>query len=189
MCQRCYQQVEFNSINTVESIQAQTHLDKVMVMNRYQTPVKQLITAFKYKSVKNIGIYLADMVYRHLQLPPADCVSFVPISYVRRCERGFNQSQVIAARLAARINKPCLKLITKTKHTSHQAQLSYEQRLTNLTDCYQLKAKHKNQLAQFNSVLLIDDVITTGTTFNQCAQIIKNAGCNQVTALAIASRH
>ena len=170
--------------------QQEWYVDDILVMAHYQGYLSQLIARMKYQSVKTVGTLLGEMLYWHLPLPAlpeADLVSFVPISYSRRCERGFNQAQIIAQTLAKKINKPCCKLLIKKKKTKHQAQLNQQQRQQNLAKCFALNKKNTSTL-KAKKILLIDDVITTGSTVNQCAKILQQTSVSSITAVGVASK-
>ncbi len=185
LCQNCYNQLEFYC-QSVPIISRPDNLSQISILGRHQAPLSQLIIACKYQHVKQIGSFLAKIVYHHLNLPKIDLVTYVPTSNKRLRQRGFNQSQVIALKLSQLIDKPCLKLVNKSKASHHQAKLDRKKRIQNLKSCFSphinlIKLERRQNL----SVLLVDDVITTGTTLNQCARILRAAGIKEIKGLAI----
>ncbi|MFA7717484.1 MAG: phosphoribosyltransferase family protein, partial [Candidatus Absconditabacterales bacterium] len=102
-------------------------------------------------------------------------VTFIPSHrYRKRFVKGYNQSELLARKLAVKLGLPSLQLVRKTKRTKSQAQLTRKQRLTNLQGAFSLKM---NQLGTMNhelgTIFLVDDVTTTGSTLNQLAKVIK----------------
>ena len=102
---------------------------------------------------------------------------------VKKWERGFNQSELIAKRLSATLNKPYLSILKEKSSYKTQKTLGYRERFLNIMDRYKIqnikKIKGKN-------ILIIDDVFTTGATINECARIIKSFGAENVYSLTIA---
>lgn len=212
LCSACYQQIEFLSSAGLELSNATT-LAQVRAMGHYQSPLKELIVAMKYRSVRAAAQLLGRMIHFHLLVPTVDIVTFVPISRQRINQRGFNQAQVMAENLSTAMQRPLVKLLKKVKATKHQAQCDNDQeRLTNLQGVFaltadgralrdlsdlskkkkvgrhsQLKLPHSD-LQCGKSVLIVDDVVTTGSTFNQCALALKQAGVKRIYAVAAAHR-
>ncbi len=185
LCSKCYNRLEFYS-QSLPLITKPENLNQILVLGRHQAPLNRLIIACKYQQVRQIGVFLARLVYRHLTLPPVDLITYVPTSSKRLRQRGFNQAQVIAQKLSQLVNKPCFKLINKEQASHHQARLNRERRMQNLKLCF---SPHENLIklkkVQQITVLLVDDVITTGATLNQCAKILRAAGIKEIKGLAI----
>ncbi|MCX6822878.1 MAG: phosphoribosyltransferase family protein [candidate division SR1 bacterium] len=99
-------------------------------------------------------------------------ISFVPAHRYRKYfTKGYNQSELLAKNLAKKLGVHCSQLVEKKKHTKSQAKLDRKARLTNLQKAFVLKENiHLNGM---ETVLLIDDVTTTGSTLNQMAKVIK----------------
>ncbi len=104
---------------------------------------------------------------------------------MRLRERGFNQAQVIAQTLAELVNTPYQDLLIRTIHGSHQASIqSRDERLNHVANHFSLNPNMTSSLPK--TILLIDDVFTTGSTLNECARIIKANGCKMVIGLTVA---
>lgn len=170
LCQECYKKLEFFT-QPYALPQKPPSIEQIHILGRHQTPLNQLIIAYKYQHIKAIGQYLANMIFRHMVIPRVDLLTYVPVSKKRLKQRGFNQSQIIADKLALLANIPCIKLINKIKHSSHQASLNFAQRQKNLEQCFVPHPNLNNISSKIKSILIIDDVITTGATLNHCAQI------------------
>lgn len=164
------------------------YIDKIFVACFYAPPISKLIHTFKYQGVIDIGRYLGQFLYYTTSIPEVDYISFVPIHKKRLQERGFNQTQLIAENLARCKNIPVCDCLKKVVHTSRQAQSKNRQeRLQKMRGSFAVQTK---QLGKINnaSILIIDDVLTTGATLNECAKILKQSGVKQVFGLAVASR-
>ena len=104
--------------------------------------------------------------------------------------RGFNQARLIAESMGKMFNKPVVNLLTKTEDTKDQASLNKEQRLLNLQNVFSINPKsHQSAragLAQNKSILLVDDVFTTGATMRECCKIIKKSGVQNIWGFTLA---
>lgn len=99
----------------------------------------------------------------------------------RRRKRGYNQAELLARELSEKTNLPCLDLLEKTRETVNQAKLDRAARMENLNGVFAVAAKPPR------SVILIDDVMTTGSTVNECCKTLKKAGAATVYVLTFAS--
>jgi competence protein ComFC len=112
-----------------------------------------------------------------------DTISFVPLSKKRLIRRGYNQSQIIASELSRLTKADLYQDLVKIKETKTQVGLTRKERIKNLEGAFALKNERK--LAG-KRVVLIDDVITTGATLDQCASVLKKAGAREVWGLTVA---
>ncbi len=116
------------------------------------------------------------------RLPRLDLVMPVPMHSTRKRSRGFNQSELLAAPIAARLSVRLEKaMMKKTRHTTPQSALSHAERIENAKGAYQVAADLAGK-----SILLVDDVVTTGATLSECALALRRAGAKHVYALAFA---
>ena len=112
-----------------------------------------------------------------------DAVTFIPMSRLHRFKRGFNQSELLAQRVAEAMGLPCEALLKKVKHTRMQHRSTAEQRKVNLYGAFSVIDAGA---VKGKTVLLIDDVKTTGTTLSECAVTLKASGAKAVYAAAYA---
>jgi ComF family protein len=107
----------------------------------------------------------------------------VPQHWRRRMFRGFNQSEVLAEALSAETgHRKSLRLLKRIRHTPTQTARTYTERVKNVKDAFRMNGR----LPFPESVLLIDDVITTGATVDECARTLKESGVKWVGALSFA---
>jgi len=113
-----------------------------------------------------------------------DCIAAVPLHWRRRWGRGFNQSELLARRLAGLSGVPFASLLKRVRATPAQAGLSSARRRRNLAGAFACRRQAASLQGQ--RILLIDDVMTTGSTLAACARVLKRAGAARVGVLTVA---
>jgi competence protein ComFC len=109
-----------------------------------------------------------------------DFVVPVPLHWTRNVQRGYNQSQILARRLAGDVNTELVR-IRRTKPQAAMA--SAHQRLKNVEGAFAVRSGHR---FAGRNICLVDDIKTTGATLNECAKILKQAGAAKVFAVVLA---
>jgi ComF family protein len=112
-----------------------------------------------------------------------DVIVPVPLHAARQRERGFNQASLLADLLSAQTSIPSRPLLERIRYTTTQTALDRSQRMENLHNAFRLRKKADVRGLR---VLLIDDVLTTGSTLSECARVLKRAGANSVYAATAA---
>lgn len=134
--------------------------------------------------VNLLGEIMADFANKNINSHEIDLIVPIPLHPVKLRERQFNQSEALATYLAKKLNKKIIKdRIKRIKYTLPQTELKREDRLKNVKDAF--LAKRHNGFED-RTILLIDDVFTTGATLHECAKSLKNAGAKKVIAFALA---
>jgi ComF family protein len=100
--------------------------------------------------------------------------------------RGYNQSELLGRYIASKLNVPYVEAIKRTKKTIKQSEQTKEQRSKNLRNAFILKKSNKVEIIKNSSVLLVDDIYTTGSTANECSKVLINYGVSKVFVLTIA---
>ena len=138
----------------------------------------------KYSSVIGISSCIAELLYLHANYPQTEVITYIPMSTAKQKVRGFNQTEQIARRFAALTQIPCEELLkkTSTQLSSQAKQSTLQERKQHLHSqelryCYQHPPPH--------SVLLVDDVYTTGQTMASCAKVLLSHGVKEVHGLAL----
>lgn len=164
---------------------AQPECDAAVVAVAYEGIARRLILNLKYRNRRQVVVVLAELLaQRVLQSVPnigtdVDVVTWAPTSTVRVRRRGVDQAELLARRLAKEINVPCRRLLIKTS-TNVQTGASRDQRLQG--------SEYSARKLRVNShVMVVDDVVTTGTTLRCTADALHNAGARRVTCMAVAS--
>ena len=150
--------------------------------------VRELIHRFKYNGkvhVRNVLIdWLAETLEDpRLQTPPCDRIVPVPLHSTRERERGFNQARILAEGLSRRSGIALTDCIKRTRYTTTQTTFDREVRMENLRGAFQMR-----QSADVRNLhlLLIDDVLTTGSTVDECARVLMDAGAASVRVAVVA---
>lgn len=166
------------------------HFDRAWAGYAYEGVIKEMLHYFKYTHKVNLGGTLAGLMLdfiREYRLPVGSCDYIVPIplSPARLREREFNQAYVLADILSDYLK---LKLmdnnLKRVRNTKSQADLDRIARWKNIRGAFKLKAP--NQVKD-KTILLIDDVLTTGATASEAAGALKNAGAGSVYVLTLAN--
>lgn len=126
---------------------------------------------------------MAGALMRFPELAGADALAAVPLHPSRLSERGFNQAALLAQRLVPLYGKPLLDALERTDNTRPQWQLGREERAKNLRMAF--RASRSCPIAG-RTLLLIDDVCTTGETLENCAAALKAAGAVRVLGFVLA---
>ena len=155
----------------------------------YEGLLKQLIHNFKFNNKPYLYKSLAHMLVLAyiLQVQPKhkiDAVTYVPIHSQRLKMRGYNQCELLAHEFCKNTQLTLYKnLLTKTKHTKAQANLPLDERKTNLKNAFEITNK---DIVCGKTILLIDDIFTTGSSCEECATVLKKYGAHEVIVLTVA---
>jgi competence protein ComFC len=143
-------------------------------------PVDTIIHHFKYKRKIQLSVLLgramATIIRSDHVLKDADMIVPIPLFWWKYLRRGYNQaallSQIVSEECAIKI----ADIMRRIKHTKTQTRLDEEARRRNVRNAFAVK----NGEIEDKTVLLIDDVLTTGATMNECARALKEAGAKEV---------
>jgi ComF family protein len=150
--------------------------------------VQQLIHRFKYRGMKDIGVFLGEQLGKEIirsgHADDIDLILPVPLHPKKKKKRGFNQSEIIAVGMASvtgkELNAKCLYRRTysdtQTRKTKYERWENVE-KIFSLRDPEMLSGKH---------LLLVDDVITTGATLEACAQVLMKTEGIRISVAAVA---
>lgn len=189
VCGNCFNKIDF-LFNPNLDLKAE-FIDDFYILANYADPIDRLIKEYKYNGVWTMDKYLANLLHEKIWLPEFDFLTFVPIHKKRFKERMFNQSQNLAIELSKLNKKKVVAFLKKVKNTAHQAS-SKKSKLR-----FQLQQNSFCLRSDFNSaknfkdarIVVVDDVVTTGSTMNEIAKILKeNLGVKKVYGLALAHK-
>jgi ComF family protein len=146
--------------------------------------LREAILQFKYDAewarAEHLGPLLASSV---ADLPDVDVLVPVPLHAGRLRQRGFNQSLLLAKQISAAMNLPVEEQIVRTRRTQAQARLRGADRAANVADAFAVPFADR---VNGRAVVLIDDVVTTGSTLAACAAAARTAGAVSVSAVTLA---
>ena len=173
------------SLNQYEGCRGE--VDQAWACYTYKNPVKQTFYRLKFEKEPELAVPLgqkmADKAMKCKLADQFDCVVPVPVSKETFRERGYNQSALLAQEVAREIHLPCTdNWLKKTKETEKQMELGREERLENVKGAYVVESHSE---LQGKRVLIIDDVLTTGSTVNECAKTLLSAGVKSCGAFTL----
>lgn len=173
-CAWCLNDIILNNLEKIEWPSG-TYFQACYTCCDYQNElVQKLIKYYKYNYLENISNLLVDILEkqaRRLNLDKHTIIVNVPLHKNKKRKRGFDQTEILAKKLAKRLNKPYCPLLIRTKDNKEQAKLDKKERLKNVENIFSV---NKKILSYVNTnILLIDDVTTTGSTLNQAAKALK----------------
>lgn len=191
MCQDCEAILEVSTLHRPGPV---SHLSELYfpLLGR-NLLFQKLSKNFAYEPfVKDLAKIFCSLIIKHFQLidnkPDFSNAVLVPIPLAKRRSkwRGFNQAEEIAKLLAVSWNLPILEnVLVKIKETPPQAKLGEEERRENVKNAFLVKNKG---LIRDKKILLIDDVYLTGSTMQEAAKTVKEAGSRDIVGIAVAGR-
>ena len=149
----------------------------------YRDGGAQLILKFK-RGGEYLKDYFADLLAPKLKkFPLADGVCFIPMTAKAERRRGYNQAELLAKEISARLNLPVVCALEKVKDTNEQKALTKRERQTNLKGCFSASKKD----VAGRRLIPVDDVMTTGATAEEAARVLKKKGAEAVYFASAAS--
>lgn len=152
----------------------------------FRSPVQDLIHEFKYNYYQCVSPWLVAFMAQAFHQEPGfqkcNVITPVPLHRVRKRERGFNQSELLARQLAQKLGIRYANLARRNRYTRSQTLLSKEDREVNLKNAFSLRSKDLSG----SHILLVDDVFTTGATANHLSRLFKEHQAASVSILTAA---
>jgi ComF family protein len=161
------------------------HFTSLRSYTIYQGAIREAIHKLKYGGEKSMGDILAQMMISGLEKLnwSLDIVTSVPLGLVRFAERGYNQATLLARPIALYKNLPfSTKLLSRVRETQTQVGLTIKERQENMEDAFTAFGEQ----VEGKSILVVDDVATSGATINACAKALLNAGASQIYGYTLA---
>lgn len=154
---------------------------------KHEGSVKEMIHRFKYNGEtrlrRPLGLLVAENLEDFARGSSADLIAPIPLHRQRLKNRGFNQALLLAEILSEKWQiRLQRQLLVRTRQTIPQVELGRKQRLVNLHNIF---AVRNQQLVADKTVILVDDVTTTGSTLREAATALKKAGAKKVLAVTI----
>jgi len=151
--------------------------DRMVSAFLFQGPIKDIIHSFKYADATYLKHYLAQVLCETIRSedPPCDVVTFVPLHWGRMILRGYNQAALLASQLARLMGREVrFNALKKIRETPPQVGLGRKERNKNLRGAFRASGVHGK------SVLVVDDVVTTGQTAYEVSTALKESGARYV---------
>ncbi|MCF7900259.1 hypothetical protein K9K77_02000 [Candidatus Babeliales bacterium] len=165
-------------ITTIKIPLTKKYQASLFAISDYQEPLRTLLLKKGHRN-RLASEQLGNLLWQHSDVRYADfdIIVPVPLHWTKYAWRWFNQSEEIAHIMSKKSGKPVVHLLTRKRITATQAGLTRAKRLLNLQDAFVLS--DNSQFYKYKKILLIDDVMTTGTTLQSCfKQLIKLSPLN-----------
>ncbi len=161
-------------------------VDRIVVRGSYDcAPIAQYIQKLKYHFWSGAAATLKNIMgpmSEELASMQSAVIVPVPLHHRRQRERGFNQAVIIARALSAMTGFPVIDLLNRNRYTPPQARLDALQRTINVHQAFGAQTVARRP----KSVIIVDDVITTGSTISECATVLRKQGTTTIWAIALA---
>jgi ComF family protein len=166
------------------------HVERIVALGTYENELRDAVLRTKNTAgdplARALGRALAERVAETVSREGAafDVVVPVPLYWLRRLEHGTNNAETVAERIAARLDLPlCADGLLRIRWTDPQSSVTGAQRPENIRGAFEINENYDWTDAR---VILVDDVVTTGSTINECAKVLRQAGASHVEIAALA---
>lgn len=186
ICGHCGRSVTAATPMCDDCVGYETSFDMARSPFYYAPPIDKMVRWQKFYDRKYLSkvfaVFLARTYVRFFS--DADVITFCPADPATLAKLGYNQSELMAKRLAEIVGTPCEELVFKTNNTDLQACLGRDERLENLKGSMTVPS---NVDVKDKTVVIVDDVMTTGATVDITSRALKKAGAKTVYVLTAAS--
>lgn len=181
-CTKCQQ--EINQMSVEEKIEPRAPLQGIATSAWHIGKIREAVQALKYENTPALAKPLGEKLAYCLQQQDwtIDMIVPVPLHTKRLAERGYNQAQLLAEQVATITGVKCeANALQRVRETQSQVTISGAERLKNIKDAFAANS----QLVNGQSILVIDDVYTTGSTMSACGEALISAGASLVYGLTV----
>lgn len=159
--------------------------DNAAALMRMENVGRDLIHSLKYGNKPAVARTFGELVFNHCEaiFEDVDYITPIPLHWSRTLMRGYNQSELFAQIMAKSSNIPFCSILKRIKMTPQQANLNQKERKKNLIGAFSVK---KEAICKNCTILLVDDVMTTGTTLTSATLELLHGGAKKVKILVLA---
>jgi len=200
ICDHCIQRITWGHIEIDLETESKylgrpSALDSARACMKYGLYERRLIFDLKYDGLTYVSRAIANIMHDRIitdpraaeQLAEADCLIPVPVHREKEKQRGFNQAEKMARHLARRLHRRHLpEALVRQKETAAQRSVTGQERYANMEGAFAVNPEYAGKISG-KSVILIDDVYTSGATAHACASALKAAGASKVHFLGLAT--
>ncbi|HWF03065.1 MAG TPA: ComF family protein, partial [Candidatus Angelobacter sp.] len=196
LCRVCGEKLFSSFVNTEDGPlcgmcrRAEPHFRRAVAYGAYEGALRELIHLFKYNGIKPAEKMLGRLLNQsvaEMNLPASFTVIPVPLWSGKRQTRGFNQAEAIAQAFVSLQSASSVQMDTsimaRTRDTASQTGLTRHQRRANVRGAFKVLRPER---VKDRTVLIVDDVMTTGTTAGECARVLRRAGAKEVFVATVA---
>ena len=185
VCKSCWtkqKNLKNNQQDEIKKVIIKSNIEDINILYDFTEDFQRIVHLLKYERCLTLGNYYAEELinkFKESFFKNYDYIIPIPLHPAKFRERGYNQCFEIIKHLPGKTNK---NIIIRKKNTVSQTTLSREERIQNVSEAFKCK-KDINSL----SILLFDDIITTGSTLNECAKELIKCGATKVDVLCLAA--
>jgi len=197
ICEDCYRKIPFVDKNVCKILSDDPdrqceHLDEIYCACDYSGIVRDALIRYKFSNKPCYVRALAYLLHKGLdgschreENGGFDMIISVPLHKERKLRRGYNQSMLLSRELSKRTGiKDMSGLLERNRDTKAQSLLNRDERLKNVRGAFSVINPH---MVNRKNILLVDDILTTGSTLNECARVLKESGAAFVAAAVVAA--
>ena len=185
ICPNCLSQIIWIDTDFSAARLQKVYFDSAKSLALHEGSFERIVHRFKYLSDTSLGVHLGALIARKISRE-YDVVTCVPLTGRRLLRRGFNQSALLARQVAKDTGfsfQP--HLLKRHKSVAPQVGLGAKERIENVRGIFSCRTP---ETVAGRAVLLIDDVMTTGATANECAKVLKKHGASRVDVFTLSRR-
>ena len=186
ICEECEKSLPFTKGDSI--YQKFPFVDKCISPLYYKDYVRRAVLRFKFAGCscysRRLGGIMSECAENNLDCGSIDMISCIPLSRKRMHDRGYNQAELLAKEISKKVGVEYLPTLKKIRHNTAQSTIKdSKQRAANVIGAYRVVDAEK---VKGKYILLVDDVVTTGSTVSECARILKKSGAKAVYCLTLA---
>lgn len=200
ICDHCIKHITWGHIE-IDLLEEAKHLGRLSSLDSARACIKyglyerRLIFDLKYDGLTYVSRAIAEIMHDRIitdpqasaQMSKADFIVPVPMYKEKEKQRGFNQAEKMARHLSRRLRiKEFPDALIRTKATAAQRSITGKERYTNLEGAFSTNPLYADKIIS-KTIILVDDVYTSGATAHHCAAALKEAGASQVHFLSLAT--
>lgn len=188
ICKKCQTKLDELMVCKINNY-SDRNFTRHLYLFRYDGIIREKIIQYKFKDKAYLNEMFVNFITKNEKIcgffKNYDIIIPVPISKNRKKERGYNQTEIIAKKIAKQMENLTFEtdVIKKIKDIAPQSTLTAEARIHNVKNAYTVI---NNERIREKRVLLLDDVFTTGSTINECSRVLKENGAKSIDVLTIA---
>ena len=187
ICKNCEKKINVKAIkNTLTTRSGRRFL--CIAPFAYVEPIRSAIHDYKFRGAKSFAVpfgrYISDVLSEVVDITKVDLITSVPLHKARKRERGFNQSEIFAREISRITGIKYVETLKKVKNNKIQHELRLDQRAENVKNVYAVLDK---TLVEEKRIIICDDILTTGNTMAECANMLFKSGAKEVIGATIAN--
>lgn len=189
ICKDCYKKIPFIDEAKAALKKGFNYYDDIVCVCEYSGIIKNALRRFKFSSkpayARTLSLLLVQELKKMTNSHKFDIIISVPLHKQKEQERGYNQSYLISKEISRELGYCEQSMVLKRiRNTGSQSRLDKSMRMTNVKDAFRVD---NVEAVKGKTILLVDDILTTGNTINECCRVLKQAGAAKVIAAVIAS--